>query len=114
MICETCNGPIELTPNDNGGLPARLVHLNGALGHDPLPPFDVAEFDRLATQLRLFAGGYRSLGLTAVDAAGWANRGFMPNEAAPWLAEGHTSERASFWANKYTVSPADARERDGR
>lgn len=76
--------------------------------------FDEAAFRQLATQLRDFASGYEALGLTSDQAAGWANRGFLPDEVAAWLAEGHTPERASFWANKYAVSPADARAQDDK
>lgn len=76
--------------------------------------FDHATFRQGAFQLRDFADGYASLGLDGEVAAAWANRGFLPDEAAIWLAEDHTPQRASYWANKYTVSPADARERDGR
>lgn len=76
--------------------------------------FDHAAFRQGATQLRDFADGYEALGLTSDQSAAWANRGFLPGEAAPWIAEGHTPQRASFWANKYTVSPAEARKRDSK
>ena len=76
--------------------------------------FDHAAFRQTATQLRDFADGYEALALTSDQAAGWANRGFLPGEAELWLAEGHTPDRAAFWANQYTVSPAEARVRDGR
>lgn len=76
--------------------------------------FDHALFAANATQLASFADGYEALDLDAASAAGWANHGFLPNEATPWLAEGHTPERASFWANKYTVTPAEARDKDNR
>ena len=76
--------------------------------------FDHAAFAEKATQLAFLADGYEALNLSAEDAAGWANHGFTPDEAALWLAEGHTPERASFWANKYTVSPTEARKRDGQ
>jgi hypothetical protein len=76
--------------------------------------FDHAVFVQGAFQLRDFANGYAALGLDAEAAAAWANRGFLPGEASIWLAEAHTPQRASYWANKYTVSPAEARERDSR
>lgn len=74
--------------------------------------FDQAAFRQMATQLRDFADGYEALGITSDQAAEWANRGFLPDEVAPWLAEGHSPQRASYWANKYTVSPAEARKQD--
>ena len=74
--------------------------------------FDHAVFEQGAFQLRAFADGYAALNLDAESAAAWANRGFMPDEIPRWRNEGHTPARASYWANKYTVSPAEARKRD--
>jgi hypothetical protein len=76
--------------------------------------FDEAAFRQLATQFRDFGADYAALGLTSDQAAGWANRGFLPSELGVWRDAGFGPERASFWANKYNVSPDEARRMDGK
>jgi hypothetical protein len=72
--------------------------------------FDRRRFNRHAHQLRDHADGYKTQGMSAEEAAAWANHGFTPKEAVPWIAAGFDPHSAATWADEF-VSPADARER---